>query len=434
MIDRATLAGLLADHLPRQRWFGAHDPGELSVTSVEALRPDWPVLLQVLVEESGTTWQVLLGLRPADEAAGVVDGKPESVLGTVTAEGREVLAYDATVDPDLMMCILERTAPKVQAERARQLGADQSNTSIVYDEKTILKVFRRLEDGPNPDVEVTRELAKVGFDHVPTPLGEWRRGNSHVAVAAEFLTGGTDGFVLALTSLRDLYDARIDPSKAGGDFAPDAARLGRITAEMHLKLAEAFGTATSDPSAWADDMDAQLARVPAIADRGPIEALYHRLRETDAGPAIRVHGDYHLGQVMRTDAGWYVLDFEGEPARPVEERRRPSSALRDVAGMLRSFHYAPAVALREYLHDADDEVVALGEAWEARNVEAFLDGYLGTDGVEQVLPPTEEGRRLVQAAFELDKAVYEVGYEAAHRPEWVGIPTSAVQRILEAQR
>jgi len=434
MIERQELATLLKEHLPKQRWFGAHDADDVRVTSVEALRPEPPVLLQVLVEAEGATWQVLLGLREADEAATVVDGKADHVLGDVVADGRPLVAYDATVDPELALCILERTAPKAQAERARLLGADQSNTSLVYDEKVILKVFRRLADGPNPDVEVTRELSRVGFSHVPPPLGEWRRGDSHLAVAAEFLTGGTDGFVLALTSLRDLYAARVEPERAGGDFAPDAARLGRITAEMHLRLAEAFGTSAADTATWADDMLAQLDRVPAITDRGPIEALYERLRTIDAGPAIRVHGDYHLGQVMRTDAGWYVLDFEGEPARPVEERRRPSSALRDVAGMLRSFHYAPAVALREYLHDADEEVVALGSAWERRNVEAFLDGYLGTDGVAQVLPPTEEGRRLVQAAFELDKAVYEVGYEAAHRPEWVGIPTSAVQRILEAMR
>jgi maltokinase len=430
MIERKVLAHLLAEHLPRQRWFGAHAVGELTITSVEALRPDWPVLLQVLVEHDGTTWQVLLGLRPAEEAAGVVDGRPEAVLGTVHAEGREVLAYDATVDPELALCILERTAPDVHAERARQLGADQSNTSIVYDERTILKVFRRLEDGPNPDVEVTRELARAGFTHVARPLGEWRRGSSHVAVAAEFLTGGTDGFVLALTSLRDLYDARIEPHRAGGDFAPDAERLGRITGEMHLALAEAFGTEPASASAWADDMTAQLARVEGL-DAAAVNRIYEQLRAVDPGPAVRVHGDYHLGQVMRTDAGWYVLDFEGEPARPVDERRRPSSVLRDVAGMLRSFHYAPAVAIREYGVDADAETEILGRAWEARNVEAFLRGYEGTDGIEAVLPPDGEARRLVLAAFTLDKAVYEVAYESAHRPEWVSIPTAAVERILE---
>jgi len=179
-------------------------------------------------------------------------------------------------------------------------------------------------------------------------------------------------------------------------------------------------------------MLAQLERTSQDGfDAEAVRAVIEQLRKAEVGRAIRVHGDFHLGQVMRSDAGWHVLDFEGEPTRPVEERRRPSSALRDVAGMLRSFHYAAEVALREYGDEADVELHRLGGAWERYNCERFLDGYFGVDGIDAVLPVGEAARSFVLRVFELDKAVYEVAYEASHRPEWVGIPLSAVQRILE---
>jgi maltokinase len=251
-------------------------------------------------------------------------------------------------------------------------------------------------------------------------------------VVSEFLTGGADGFQLALTSVRDLYDARCAPSEAGGDFGPDACRLGTITAEMHVALGAAFGVSAAEPKVWVEDMLAQLVRTEhADLDVDAVRQVELSLLSIDVGPAIRIHGDYHLGQVMRSDAGWYVLDFEGEPARPVEERRRPSSALRDVAGLLRSFHYAAEVGIREYGHEADAEVQELGVAWENHNRARFLEGYLMVADVERVLPASDRDRTRVLAAFELDKAVYEVAYEASYRPEWVGIPLSAVQRILE---
>jgi maltokinase len=134
--------------------------------------------------------------------------------------------------------------------------------------------------------------------------------------------------------------------------------------------------------------------------------------------------------VLRTDAGWFVLDFEGEPLRPLEVRRRPTSPLRDVAGMLRSLHYAAAVALRQWNDDGDEEVVALADAWERHNAFAFLEGYAAAQGVDELLPGNEEACTVVRRAFELEKAVYEVRYERAHRPEWVDIPLSAVRRLV----
>lgn len=435
MIEPDALVDALVGYLPNQRWFGgdAAAAAALEVVSSEPLRTEWPAMLHVLVrvpDHGGTsTYQVLLGLRPSDARDDFLEGKGDAVLGEVETEQGRAVAYDAVLDPELAICLLEKTAPGEGAERARLLGADQSNTSVVFDERLIMKLFRRVEDGPNPDVEVTRALASAGFGAVPRPVGEWEGGGGHLAVVSEFLTGGVDGFQLALTSLRDLYDCRCEPNEAGGDFGPDACRLGGITGDMHVALASTFGITPADTQAWADDMDTQLARTPEVA-RDEIAEVYDTLRHLDAGPAIRVHGDLHLGQVMRTDAGWFVLDFEGEPARPLEERRRPSAALRDVAGILRSFHYASAVGLREYGH-ADPELEDLASAWERHNRERFLEGYLSAEGIEDVLPPSERTRGLVLAAFELDKAVYEVAYEASHRPEWVGIPLSAVQRILE---
>ncbi|HEV2808926.1 MAG TPA: phosphotransferase [Acidimicrobiales bacterium] len=449
MIDHGALAAALAEYLPHQRWFagGEAEARDLTVTSVRVLRDgSWPALLQVVVEartsasglDAGevpmtASYQVVLGLRPAGSREAFLEGKPEAIVTELDTELGPALAYDAAIDPELSIAVLHHMAPDEEVERARYLGADQSNTSVVFDERLIMKLFRRLSDGPNPDAEVTRALVDVGFANVAEPVAEWREDDRDFALVNRFLVGGTDGFVLALLSLRDLYDRRCPPGEAGGDFAFDARRLGAVTAEMHLALAEAFGHFPGAPDVWAADMEAHLGRVRLDGiDREQVRAIYRRLAEIpNAGPAVRVHGDYHLGQVMRTDAGWYVLDFEGEPDRPLEERRRPTSPLRDVAGLVRSFHYAPQVALGEWGTEVDDELLALGEAWEHRNRVAFLAGYLGTEGVGEILPGDDADRRLVQAAFELDKAVYEVGYEQSHRPDWVHIPLRAVQRILE---
>ncbi|MGE0796239.1 MAG: phosphotransferase, partial [Acidimicrobiia bacterium] len=404
----------------------------------------WPALVRAVAEVDGSRWQVVVGLRPPSDAAGVLEGKPESLIGELETPHGPALAYDATVDPELALALLEVAGGAGGAGdvvRARHLAADQSNTCVVYDERLILKLFRRLSDGPNPDVEVGRALTRVGFRSVPAQLGRWRQGGTDLAVVHEFLVGGVDGFHLALTSLHDLFEAGGPPEEAGGDFGPDARRLGAVTSELHLALVAAFGEDVADTGRWADEMLARLERLPGRDDlaaagldgdavRERIEAF--RAVGSGAGPSVRVHGDFHLGQVLRTDAGWYVLDFEGEPARPLEERTRPSSPLRDVAGMLRSFHYAAEVALRDYGYVDDPLARVAGAAWEERNADAFLSGYQSTEGVEALLPPNAGDRRAVMDAFLLDKAVYEVAYELAHRPGWVDIPLAAVRRLLGA--
>ncbi|HJV08686.1 MAG TPA: phosphotransferase, partial [Acidimicrobiales bacterium] len=287
-------------------------------------------------------------------------------------------------------------------------------------------------------------LTGQGFKCVAEALATQRVRDFDLAILQPYLAGASEGWALALTSLRDLFGmndttsipiinpdepppAPLDPAQAGGDFAGEAARLGAMTGGMHVALAEAFGRHQPDAKGWAASIATQVdALEPGDVDRKATQEILDRLAGIDAGHAIRVHGDYHLGQVLRTDHGWYVLDFEGEPARPIEDRRRPSSPLKDVAGMLRSFHYASAVARTERDEAALEDLAA---AWEDRNRRAFLRGYLEAAGSGNILPADPGDVDVVIAAFELEKAVYELGYERAYRPDWVHIPLAALRRL-----
>ncbi len=442
------LRQLLPAYMARQRWYSGSDaPRRLEVQDEAVDIWGWPMLLRLLVNADGATYQVLVGLRRAHERPEFLRGRDDAVIGEVESAGERLLAYDALLDSELALGLLDRiTGGQEKAEHVRPVGGEQSNSSLIFDDRLILKFFRRLHPGRNLDVEVTQALANAGFEHVAAPLAVWRTTGAmdyDLAELQPFLVGGTDGWALALTSLRDLLGvgdtqsvpvvtdideppSRIDPADAGGDFSPEARRLGVITARMHIALLRAFGEEPADPRGWADAIQAQVERTahPDL-DAGPLLGVVESLRNVgDAGTAIRGHGDYHLGQVLRTDAGWYVLDFEGEPARPPEERRRRSSPLRDVAGMLRSFHYASAVAVSE----RDPEDASLGGAWESRNRKAFLEGYVRVATKGGILPDPA-ATEAVLAAFELEKAVYELGYEQAYRPDWQWIPLQALQRL-----
>lgn len=429
VVDETAVDRLLPAYLGRQRWFSGPPPDSATVASREELDEglEW-----LLVDAAGARYQVVVGRRPAHAVPEFLHGQDASILGVVGGD----LAFDATLDPQYAKVLLGKVAPGEEGNLVRPMGAEQSNTSLVFDDRIVLKLFRRLHAGANPDVEVTVGLAEQGFASVAEPLGVWRRDGVDLAVVARYLAGGADGWALALTSLRDLYGGETDePAAAGGDFGAEAGRLGAVTAGMHLALAGAFGASPGDPDAWAELVETQMARL-GDGDVDPVaaKAFVDRLRSVDSpGAALRVHGDYHLGQVMRTDAGWFVLDFEGEPARPLAERQVPSSPLKDVGGMVRSFQYAAAVALFERDAHEQDGLRLRADAWERRNRNAFLKGYFGTTGIDDVLPVPGADRDAVLAAFELDKAVYEVLYERAHRPDWVEIPLGAVRRLLDAQ-
>lgn len=441
MIDAAAFRPLLADFLPRQRWYAdVQRPLRVEIVDFDVWRDEWPGLLWALAEvdlgaSGSATYQLNVGLRPLAEPERFLEGKGRWLLGDIETDSGPALAYDALVDPTLSLAVLNRVAPDHPAERVRPLTVEQSNTSVVFDERLIMKVFRRVQEGPNPDVEITEALGAIGFEHVSTPIASWGKDGRDLAVVRSYLQGSTDGWQLALTSLRDLYDSRLDPAECGGDFAPEARRLGETTAQLHLVLAAAFGATTGDPNAWVDGMLTHLDRVPTDQlDADGVRVAYERLRHVnDPGKAIRIHGDLHLGQMMRTDTGWIVLDFEGEPEVPLDERRRTSSPLRDVGGMFRSFHYATQSALVERGVEVDAQLAMFGRAWEERAASAFLDGYDAVNDVATLLPRSAASRRSVLDAFVLAKAVYEVGYEAVHRPEWIGIPLAAVRRSLNTR-
>ena len=445
MIDAADLVEPLREFLPRQRWYsGSEAPSSVVVEDSRVLDGGWPALVDVIVAADGARYQVPLGLRPSGEQPDFLRGHDGAVMGEVGGGDGPLLAYDAVLDPVLALSLLDVVSgSKESADRVRPVGGEQSNSSLVYDDRLILKVFRRIHPGRNLDVEMTEALSDAGFEHVARPLATLTVEDDDLAVLQPFLVGGADGWALALTSLRDLFGvgdtqsvpvitpdmtmpAAVDPAMAGGDFAAEARRLGTITAEMHAALADAFGRSAGDPREWADTIAAQVeAEAHPQFDKGSARRVLSALRSLpDAGPAIRLHGDYHLGQVLRTDAGWYILDFEGEPARPPDERRRPSSPLRDVAGMLRSLHYASLVAQL----DRDEDCSGLAAAWETRNRKSFLDGYVKTAAKAGLLPDPA-ATEVVLAAFELEKAVYELGYERAYRPDWQSIPLAALQRL-----
>jgi trehalose synthase-fused probable maltokinase len=321
---------------------------------------------------------------------------------------------------------------------ARAVGAEQSNTSIVFDDELILKVFRRLEPGINPELEMLRFLTEHGFANVAA-LGGWYAYSggplgATLGILQEFVPDGIDGWGLALDEISSA------PERFGGRLR----RLGEVTGVMHTVLASdsndaAFAPETPSVEALAlltATVDEEIERVfvslPEDDERlAPIAGRGEEVREQlrlltyagSAGKAIRTHGDYHLGQTLWSEGDWVILDFEGEPARSLTERRRKRSPLRDVAGMLRSFAYvASAVELLRGLRAPD--------GWEEAARATFLEGYLAT--VDPVLLPSGQVaiERLL-AVYELEKAVYELRYELDNRPDWVGIPVAGIQRLIE---
>jgi len=329
------------------------------------------------------------------------------------------------------------------------IGTEQSNTSLIFGDSLILKVFRKVSPGVNPDIEMHSALAAAGNTSIATPLG-WLEGSwtdpsgdggvgaevvASLAMSQVFLKGATDGWELALTSVRDLYaEADLHADEVGGDFAGEASRLGAVTGQVHAALAQVLPTGRlerKEMAALAEGMRTRLDR--AAADVPELEPYVESLRTAfDEVTALeepvevqRVHGDFHLGQVMRTLQGWKLLDFEGEPARPLDERRALESPVKDVAGMLRSFDYAARHLLTD--HPADNQRAYRAMEWAQRNREAFLTGYARSGR------PDPRTQPVLLRAFETDKAVYEVLYEARNRPTWLQIPMAAIHRLATSE-
>ncbi len=323
----------------------------------------------------------------------------------------------------------------------RVLTVDQSNTCVAYGEECILKLFRRVASGVNPDLELHRALRAVGSEQVAelraaieiVVAGE----RATLAVLQDFAANSASGWPMALISVRDLFgEADLHADEVGGDFAGEAWRLGEAVATVHVDLARALGTSELDAGevavAMSEQLQAAVRAVPAMAEHAPtIGAVYAELAKVpDPIPAQRIHGDLHLGQTLRTPTRWLLIDFEGEPARPLAERVKPDSVLRDVAGMLRSFDYAARHQLDRW---DDSSAVEAGQLawraneWSERNREAFCAGYASVASSSGWADPRDQ--RLLLRAYELDKAVYETMYETRHRPDWLAIPLDAVRRL-----
>jgi maltokinase len=444
-----TFADELAGWLPGQRWFagkGMPVTG-LTITADTVLVDGDPGLRHLIItvaQDSGSErYQLLAGVRQH-----IPDRLRHAVIGPAGPLAPGQTGYDALHDPQLTRWLLAAMAAQHRAGALRfgtepgavipatadslVLTAEQSNTSLVFGEDAILKVFRRPAGGPSADLEVTRALAQHGSPHVAEPLG-WLQGTvdgqpAVLAILSRYLRSATDGWTLAATSVRDLYASdELLAADAGGDFAPEAHRLGEATAEVHRTLADAFGSFQLPAGAHRDlagqmlsRLDVALAEVPELAPHAkPLAAAFAELAAIDEPLLVqRIHGDYHLGQVMRTPAGWVVLDFEGEPAAPPGQRRAPACALRDVAGMLRSFDYA--ARHQEPGHPDPGRIRVAARDWAGRSQSAFCDGYAQAGGTDPRKHVT-----LLRALI-LDKAVYEVRYEARHRPSWLPIPLESI--------
>jgi len=492
-LDTLSSDALIAFLTPR-RWFGAKARKPSSARFRDAIRLPWEngryaIARLEVTTGSGETkqYQVPLCVRSDDE---IGDAPPKSVIARVVAGDGEGLLFDAVEDGGFLRALAEAFARggSFGAEAGKWIveplsaksfvvppnaelkvgSAEQSNTSLIIGEQAILKLFRRLEEGENPDVELTRFLTiEAKFAHTPTLLGvihfEEGGATSVAGMLQEFLPKSVDAWSYALDRGKPYFQAAKDKDVAN-TFLSDAEKLGVVTRAMHEALAtgqsanlaaepvrkEELQRWASRARDWVRDglslLQRQLranalpkpraAEAEALATRterylGVVDEIVNSV-SGDAGLATRIHGDYHLGQVLRTARDdFMIIDFEGEPARSLPERREKASPLRDVAGMLRSFAYAAAtLGTDARALDLATRELRVGR-WERDVREAFLHGYLRDEGKTRgILPSDAEHTRALIRLFETEKAFYELMYELNNRPDWVWIPMRGIAKLL----
>jgi trehalose synthase-fused probable maltokinase len=446
----------LRNWIAKQRWYASKSRSVSGIEIVEGitLRED-PLLFLALVQTRFATgthelYQLPLALRPAGE----------EVEGAAIARTGDWTAYDALAEPTQMIELMRRMDSEEEVDAAegrfsfyradgvtglpedagvRLMGVEQSNSSIVFDEQLVLKVFRKLEPGINPELELLRFLTAREFPHIATLHG-WYEYDGHalastLGVAQQFLAEAVGGWELALDRIQDDPDWFLD--QLGG--------LGAVTAQLHTVLA----SDASDPAFTPEEPSQEaLSLLTATVDED-IERIFVRLPDDDrvapivgrgqdvrerlaaraqigvGGRVIRTHGDYHLGQTLHTPQSWVIIDFEGEPARALPERRAKRSPLRDVASMLRSFAYVTSAV----------EIQRGGHAppgFEERARHRFLEHYFAEVDAT-LLPAGEAAIANLLSIFELEKAIYELQYELDNRPDWVPIPVAGIRRLLEEE-
>lgn len=477
----STLIDLLTEWMPTQRWYAGDTPHLEHLGTYRLVDPDREASVRdvvvALVADTRTggedtvehprvvVYQVPLvargGAHPAE--SGELERVTDGVIGTLELGGERLTLVDGAADPAFARALLHLVATEGQSQPAadgdptrafghpmpglrlgpvrssRVLSGEQSNTSLILETGApapdrddtaaagptiIIKLFRTLADGENPDVTLQTALATDGSTRVPPVVGNvsgsWsdprvadRLASGHLAFAQVFLSGVEDAWRVALAA-----------AEAGEDFGEAAESLGRATAETHAALARVLPVADAGEQHVTAAIAQMRARfhdtVALVPELAALESRAFARYEAVGGvtwPKLqRIHGDYHLGQVLGVPGrGWVLLDFEGEPLRPLAERNLPDCPARDVAGMLRSFDYVAGT-----LAMAGD---TSGRAWADGAREAFLRGY-------RAVLPERPGEAELIAAYELDKAVYEVRYERLHRPDWLEIPLGAVRRAL----
>jgi maltokinase len=444
----------LRDWVQQQRWYASKSRTVAGIEIVEALSlRDDPLLFLALVQTRFATgthelYQLPLALHPRNE----------DVVEDVIAQTDEWTAYDAFAEPDRLLELVQRmesgeeietadgrfgfhraggVAVVTEDSTARTIGVEQSNSSIVIDDRLVLKVFRKLEPGINPELELLRFLTAHEFPNIAALHG-WYDYDGHalastLGVAQQFLPEAVSGWELALETIVGEPEWLLD----------QLGSLGTVTAQLHTVLASDAGDpafAPEEPSQEAlslltatvdEDIERIFVRLPDDERVAPIvgrgqdvrERLASRAQIGVGGRVIRTHGDYHLGQTLHTPESWVIIDFEGEPGRRLPERRAKRSALRDVAGMLRSFAYATSAVEIQLGRKAPPE-------FEDRARERFLEHYFANID-STLLPAGESAIANLLSIFELEKAIYELQYELDNRPDWVPIPVAGIRRLLE---
>jgi maltokinase len=448
--------GILRDWIAHQRWYASKSRSVSGIEVVEsiALRED-PSLFLALVQTRFATgthelYQLPLALRHGGDA---------TATGQAIARTGDWVAYDALAEPARLLELVRRMDDDDEVEAAegrfsfhcadgvatlgeeasaRPIGVEQSNSSVVFDDELVLKVFRKLEPGINPELEMLRFLTARRFENI-APLHGWYDYDGHalaatLGVAQQFLPGAVGGWELALDQIESAPESFLD----------QLGSLGAVTAHMHTVLAsDASDPAFSpeEPSQEAislltatidEDIERIFVRLPDDERLAPIAGRGQDVRERLAaraqigvgGRVIRTHGDYHLGQTLHTPQKWVIIDFEGEPARALPERRQKRSPLRDVASMLRSFAYVTSAGEILRHRQAPSE-------FEQRARERFLQEYFAHVD-PTLLPAGDAGVINLLSIFELEKAIYELQYELDNRPDWIAIPVAGIRRLLEA--
>ena len=520
---------LLLPFLQRQRWYGGKAREARSARFIDwgVLRrgpqPLFMTLIEVTYADDGREqYSLPLTVAALQDVRGLEERAPQALLANVTGARKGVL-FDAWVDDRFARTLLAAIERQEQAKtrsgtlRARQtrafaavrgepgeelriarMSAEQSNTSIVYGERLILKLFRRVEPGINPDFEIGSHLTeRVGFDRVPavTASLQYERPAQEpitLGMMQRLVESQADGWEHATDEVSRFYDqvrgldapqlaapaaftelSQTDPPKVIldtiGGYLRTAATLGRRSGELHIALASDAHDAAFAPepftqqdlaaiaidnvaqaqkalhviqSRMTQPSDAPAAFPPDVAARANELAEWgdRLLRRVRTGPPvefatskIRVHGDYHLGQVLWVEGDFYILDFEGEPTRPLAERRAKQSPLKDVAGMLRSFSYAAYAGLFAHASGRPADFARLepwAHLWQTWTTAAFLRGYLEPTAGALFLPAEPTQRDELLRFFMLNKALYELNYELNNRPEWVRIPLWGILDLL----